>query len=100
MPGVAIAASLVPPIASSGLAVSIGDYDLAFQSDLAATASTIPSPEPRSQPPPRLVVLGEPAAGAEFTLGKPQLRIGRDERLEETDQLEARLVVEPDELAA
>jgi len=30
LPGVAIAASLVPPIASSGLAVSLGDYDLAL----------------------------------------------------------------------
>ena len=67
---------------NAGDQLGIGDYDLAFQSDLAATANTIPSPEPRSQPPPRLVVLGEPAAGAEFTLGKPQLRIGRDERLD------------------
>jgi uncharacterized hydrophobic protein (TIGR00271 family) len=30
LPGVAIAASLVPPIAASGLALSIGDYDLAL----------------------------------------------------------------------
>lgn len=30
LPGVAIAASLVPPIATSGLAVSIGNYDLAI----------------------------------------------------------------------
>ncbi|UCH30319.1 MAG: FHA domain-containing protein [Myxococcales bacterium] len=67
---------------STGDQLGIGDYDLAFQSDVAATANTIPSPEPRSQPPPRLVVLGEPAAGAEFTLSKPQLRIGRDERLD------------------
>jgi hypothetical protein len=47
-----------------------------------ATANTLPSPKPKSQPPPRLVVLGEPAAGAEFTLSKPALRIGRDERLD------------------
>jgi uncharacterized hydrophobic protein (TIGR00271 family) len=30
LPGVAIAAALLPPIATSGLAMSIGDYDLAF----------------------------------------------------------------------
>jgi uncharacterized hydrophobic protein (TIGR00271 family) len=30
LPGVAIAASLVPPIATSGLAAHVGDYDLAF----------------------------------------------------------------------
>lgn len=67
---------------ASGDQLGIGDYDLAFQSDVIATANTLPSPQPRSQPPPRLVVLGEPAAGAEFTLNKPALRIGRDERLD------------------
>jgi pSer/pThr/pTyr-binding forkhead associated (FHA) protein len=67
---------------AAGDQLGIGDYDLAFQSDVVATAHTWPSPKPRSQPPPRLVVLGEPAAGAEFTLGKPVLRIGRDERLD------------------
>ncbi|MHC5112717.1 MAG: DUF389 domain-containing protein [Planctomycetota bacterium] len=30
LPGVAIAAALLPPVATSGLATSIGDYDLAF----------------------------------------------------------------------
>lgn len=30
LPGVAIAAALLPPIATSGLAMSIGDFDLAF----------------------------------------------------------------------
>ena len=67
---------------AAGDQLCIGDYDLAFQSDVVATANTLPSPKPRSQPPPRLVVLGEPAAGAEFTLTKPALRIGRDERLD------------------
>jgi len=67
---------------AAGDQLGIGDYDLAFQSDVMATANTWPAPKPRSQPPPRLVVLGEPAAGAEFTLGKPVLRIGRDERLD------------------
>ena len=67
---------------AAGDQVGIGDYGLAFQSDVVATANTLPSPKPKSQPPPRLVVLGEPAAGAEFTLTKPALRIGRDERLD------------------
>lgn len=66
----------------AGDQLGIGDYDLAFQSDVAAVANTLPSPKPRSEPPPRLVVLGEPAAGAEFTLNQPTLRIGRDERLD------------------
>ena len=67
---------------ASGDQLGIGDYGLAFQSDVIATANTMPSPKPKSQPPPRLVVLSEPAAGAEFTLTKPALRIGRDERLD------------------
>jgi pSer/pThr/pTyr-binding forkhead associated (FHA) protein len=67
---------------AAGDQLGIGDYALAFQSDVVATADTMPSPKPKSQPPPRLVILGEPAAGAEFTLSKPALRIGRDERLD------------------
>lgn len=67
---------------SAGDQLGIGDYDLAFQSDAMKSSSLDPSREPKSQPPPRLVVLGEPAAGAEFTLGKPTLRIGRDDRLD------------------
>jgi pSer/pThr/pTyr-binding forkhead associated (FHA) protein len=67
---------------AAGDQLGIGDYDLAFQSDVVATANTIPSPKPKSQPPARLVVLSEPATGAEFTLTKPALRIGRDERLD------------------
>jgi len=67
---------------AAGDQLSIGDYDLEFHSDVVATANTMPSPKPKSQPPPRLVVLSEPAAGAEFTLTKPALRIGRDERLD------------------
>jgi len=62
--------------------LGIGDYDLALQSDVIATANTVPSPKPRSEPPARLVVLNEPAAGAEFSLSKSVLRIGRDERLD------------------
>ncbi|MGB8330823.1 MAG: FHA domain-containing protein [Polyangiales bacterium] len=62
--------------------LGIGDYDLALQSDVVATANTLPAPKPRSLPPPRLVVLSDPAAGAEFTLNKSVLRIGRDERLD------------------
>ena len=67
---------------AAGDQLGIGDYDLAFESGVMATANTLPSPKPKSLPPPRLVVLGEPAAGAEFTLTKPALRIGRDERLD------------------
>lgn len=62
--------------------LGIGDYDIAFESDAFATASTAAPPKSRSLPPPRLVLLGEPAAGAEFTLTKPTFRIGRDERLD------------------
>jgi pSer/pThr/pTyr-binding forkhead associated (FHA) protein len=67
---------------AAGDQLGIGDYDLAFQSEVIATANTIPSPKPKSQPPPRLVALSGPAIGAEFTLTKPALRIGRDERLD------------------
>jgi len=67
---------------AAGDQLGIGDYALAFQSDAAATSNTLPSPAPKTQPPPRLVVLSEPAAGAEFTLNKAALRIGRDERLD------------------
>ncbi len=67
---------------AAGDQLGIGDYDLAFQLDVIATANTMPSPRPKSQPPARLVVLGEPAAGAEFSLTKAALRIGRDERLD------------------
>lgn len=67
---------------AAGDQLGIGDYALAFQSDVAVTANTLPSPELKTQPPPRLVVVGEPASGAEFSLNKPALRIGRDERLD------------------
>jgi pSer/pThr/pTyr-binding forkhead associated (FHA) protein len=67
---------------SAGDQLEIGDYGLAFQAEAAAVVTTIPPAKPRSQPPPRLVVIGEPAAGAEFTLNKPTLRIGRDESLD------------------
>lgn len=66
----------------SGDQLEIGDYGLTFQSDAAATTSTLPPPRPKSEPPPRLVLLGQPAPGAEFTLSKSAMRIGRDERLD------------------
>ncbi|MDH3653626.1 MAG: FHA domain-containing protein [Myxococcales bacterium] len=64
--------------------LGIGDYDLAFQSDAPPTQQRMPSPapKPKSAPPPRLVVLSDPVTGAEFSLSKPVLRIGRDERLD------------------
>ena len=65
---------------SSGDQLGIGDYALAVQ--LEAVAATPQAPAPDSGPPPRLVVLSEPAAGAEFSLGKSIMRIGRDERLD------------------
>ncbi len=67
---------------STGDQLGIGDYELAFQADVYVQASTVPPATVRSQPPPRFVLLGEPAPGAEFTLNKPVLRIGRDERLD------------------
>ncbi|MGB3052240.1 MAG: FHA domain-containing protein, partial [Polyangiales bacterium] len=69
---------------AAGDQLGIGDYDLAFQSDAPVTAKTLPAPTPKakSAPPPRLVVLSDPVAGAEFSLSKPVLRIGRDERLD------------------
>ena len=67
---------------SAGDQLVIGDYGLEFQCDVLPTAKTVPPPMAKSEPPPRLVVLNEPAAGAEFSLSKPALRIGRDERLD------------------
>ncbi|MDH3727494.1 MAG: FHA domain-containing protein [Myxococcales bacterium] len=67
---------------SSGDQLGIGDYELALQSDAAVVAPRPAVPNADSRPPPRLVVLSEPAAGAEFSLSKPIMRIGRDERLD------------------
>lgn len=67
---------------SSGDQVGIGDYGLALQLEAAASAPPVEAPATDSGPPPRLVVLSEPAAGAEFSLGKSIMRIGRDERLD------------------
>ena len=69
---------------SSGDQLGIGDYALALQLDAAEVVPGPPAPVPAadSGPPPRLVVLSEPAAGAEFSLAKPIMRIGRDERLD------------------
>lgn len=41
LPGVAIAAALVPPIATSGLALSIGNFDLAFNALLLFTINMV-----------------------------------------------------------
>lgn len=64
--------------------LGIGDYDIAFRSDAPGETKTLPepAPTPESAPPPRLIVLSEPVTGAEFSLSKPVLRIGRDERLD------------------
>ena len=67
---------------SAGDQLGIGDYDLEFQSDATRVVPPSTSTRPKSAPPPRLVVLGEPAAGAEFSLSKPVLRIGRDEDID------------------
>lgn len=67
---------------SAGDQLGIGDYDLAFQSDTAEIVPPSTPARPKSAPPPRLVVLGEPAAGAEFSLSKPVVRIGRDEDID------------------
>ncbi len=67
---------------SAGDQLGIGNYDLSFQSDTAEVALPATYSRPKSAPPPRLVVLGEPAAGAEFSLSKPTLRIGRDEDID------------------
>ncbi len=67
---------------AAGDQLGIGDYDLELQSDVVPVAKPMRVPKPKSAPPPRLVVLSDPAAGAEFSLNKPALRIGRDERLD------------------
>ena len=67
---------------AAGDQLGIGDYDLELQSDVLPTAKSMPAPTPKSAPPPRLVLLSDPAAGAEFSLNKPAIRIGRDEHLD------------------
>ncbi len=67
---------------SAGDQLAIGDYGLAFHAETEVAEVEKPMPQPASQPPPRLVVVGQPAAGAEFSLTKPALRIGRDEKLD------------------
>ena len=67
---------------SSGDRLGIGDYALAVQRETIPVEKPPPASQPQSGPPPRLVVLNEPAAGAEFSLRKPVLRIGRDEQLD------------------
>ncbi len=66
---------------SAGDRVAIGDYALAFESDADRVSKPPPSVRP-SAPPPRFVILGEPAPGAEFALRRPVVRIGRDDRLD------------------
>ena len=67
---------------SSGDQLGIGDYELALRADAEPAYRQPRPPDVRSGPPPRLVVLSEPAAGAEFSLSKSIMRIGRDERLD------------------
>lgn len=66
---------------SAGDRVAIGDYALAFESDADRVSKPPPSVRP-SAPPPRFVILGEPAPGAEFALRQPVARIGRDDKLD------------------
>ena len=70
--------------------VSIGDYILAFKDEAAATvAEPLPMP-PRPvsgslgpmSPPARLVMMSAPAPGAEFSISRPDVRIGRLEELD------------------
>ena len=85
-------------VLSAGDQVTIGDYLIALQVDQAdvassATTATVSAPEgrdpatalirtPESGPPARLVMLSEPAPGAEFAVTKDVLRIGRAEDLD------------------
>ena len=68
----------------AGDRVEIGDYQIDFEDDRLALATTDPSglAQSPSLPPPRLVMTGGPAPGAEFSLSQSKLRIGRDEQLE------------------
>jgi pSer/pThr/pTyr-binding forkhead associated (FHA) protein/tetratricopeptide (TPR) repeat protein len=69
--------------------VGVGDYIIALKSEADAPAPQPPQP-PRSplpaalpgSPPARLVMVSAPAPGAEFSLAKPLIRIGRLEELD------------------
>lgn len=68
----------------SGDRVHIGDYQIAFeaQNEVLSRSSAPPPPVDAGAPPARLVMVGEPAPGAEFSLNKERLRVGRDEHLD------------------
>jgi pSer/pThr/pTyr-binding forkhead associated (FHA) protein len=66
--------------------VGIGDYTIAIKADAEAA---VPPPQvprtsapPGGSPPARLVMISAPAPGAEFSIGKPTVRIGRLEELD------------------
>ena len=70
----------------AGDQVSVGDYIIALQEDVAATAASGAGAAPASWPPvdaapavPRLVMQGPPEPGAEFFLGADVIRLGRGE---------------------
>lgn len=67
--------------------VGIGDYVLSFKVEAEASASAPPvspraSAPPTTTPPARLVMVSAPAPGAEFSIAKPMVRIGRLEELD------------------
>jgi pSer/pThr/pTyr-binding forkhead associated (FHA) protein/outer membrane protein assembly factor BamD (BamD/ComL family) len=69
--------------------VSIGDYVIALKAEADITAATPPVPTRPSapvgvvtSPPARLVMVSAPAPGAEFSIAKPLVRIGRLEELD------------------
>ena len=69
--------------------LGIGDYVIALRAEVPA-ATTRPSSAKRgsmpsgfnASPPARLVMVSSPAPGAEFSIGKPQVAIGRLEELD------------------
>lgn len=66
--------------------VGIGDYTIAIKADAEAAAPPPQVPRtsapPGGSPPARLVMISAPAPGAEFSIGKPTVRIGRLEELD------------------
>ena len=68
-------------VLQAGDQVSVGDYIIALQEEVAAGATQItPAPASTGAPEiPRLVMLGPPSPGEEFFLGADMVRIGRGE---------------------
>ena len=66
---------------TDGDRVAIGDYQIAFEAEEIDVDWNDETPV-QIIAPSRLVVLTEPAPGAEFSLSKPQQRIGRDETID------------------